>query len=62
MIGCIPSEEVFEDKAATQANSEQMHVISLLRAHYLKKKIKTTFYARTSECMKLYFDVAGCII
>lgn len=52
MIGCIPCEEVFGDKAATQANSEQMYGISLWIADCLKKKIKTTFCARTSECTK----------
>lgn len=59
MIGCIPCEEVFADIPATQANSEQMYGISLLMADCLKKKVKTTFCATTSECMRLYFGFAG---
>lgn len=58
MIGCIPCEEVFGDKAATRANSEQMYGISLVIADCLKK-VKTTFCATTSEWMKLYFGFAG---
>lgn len=41
MIGCIPCEEVFGDKAATQSNSEQMYWISLVIAHCLKQMVKT---------------------
>lgn len=59
MIGCIPCEEVFGDKPATQVNSEQMYGISLLMAACLKKKVKTTFCATISECMGLYFGFAG---
>lgn len=58
MTGCIPCEEVFGDKPATQANSEQMYGISLLMADCLKNKVKTTFCAATSECMRLYFGFA----
>lgn len=58
MIGCVPCKGVFGDKAATQANSEQMYGISLVVADCLKKKLKTIFCATTSECMKLYFGFA----
>lgn len=59
MIGCIPCEEVFGNKAATQTNSEEIYETSLLIADCLKKKAKTTSCAMTSECMKLYFGFAG---